>query len=282
MLVLNDVRKTFGAIVAVDGLSLEVAAGEVFGLLGPNGAGKSTSIGMSIGMIAPDAGRITIGGAGSPRDPTARRALGVAPQSLALYDELTARENLSLFGRLYGMHGPELRRRVDELLELVGLAERAADRVGGFSGGMKRRLNLAGALVHDPGLILLDEPTAGVDPQSRNSILELVRRLAGAGKTIVYTTHYMEEASKLCDRVGVIDKGSLMALGTVHELIARHGGASVVNVVRGEQSERFESSDPVREVARLMQADPGISSIHIDRPDLESVFLSLTGRRLRE
>ena len=282
MLVLDNVRKAYGAIVAVDGLSLEVVAGEVFGLLGPNGAGKSTSIGMSVGMIAPDAGMITIGGAGSPRDPAVRRALGVAPQSLALYDELTARENLSLFGRLFGMGGTELRRRVNELLELVGLAERAADRVGGFSGGMKRRLNLAGALVHDPALILLDEPTAGVDPQSRNSILELVRRLAGAGKTIVYTTHYMEEASKLCDRVGVIDKGSLLALGTVHELIAQHGGASVVNVVRGELSERFESSDPVREVARLMQADPGITSIHIERPDLESVFLSLTGRRLRE
>ncbi len=240
MLMLRDIRKSYGTTVAVDGLSLDVAAGEVFGLLGPNGAGKSTAIAISTGLLAPDSGSVDVLGLGSPREAKVRIHLGLAPQEITLYDELTARENLTFFGRLYGV--VRLRERVDELLALVELDTRARDRVGAFSGGMKRRLNLAAALVHDPSLVLLDEPTAGVDPQSRNRILELVRTLAGSGKTIIYTTHYMDEAAKVCDRVGIVDHGRMLDVGTVAELLARHTGEA----------------------------------------DLESVFLALTGRSLRE
>jgi ABC-2 type transport system ATP-binding protein len=285
MLRLQGLRKAFGTLVAVDDLSLEIGRGEVFGLLGPNGAGKSTTIAMTVGLTRPDAGTVDLGGKGSPEKAEVRRLLGVAPQSLAIYDDLTARENLHLFGSLFGLRGTNLRRRCDEALELVSLAPRAGDRVKNYSGGMKRRLNFAGALLHDPPLLLLDEPTAGVDPQSRNSILDLVRSLASKGKTVVYTTHYMEEAAKVCDRVGIIDHGKLLALGTVAELISLHGGRSVITVTRASGEERLDSTDPMRDVARLLAPDATgepVASIHVDRPDLESVFLSLTGRRLRE
>lgn len=283
MLSLQNLRKSFGPLVAVDGLSLEIHKGEVFGLLGPNGAGKSTTIGMSVGLITPDSGSVTLEGAGSPVMPQTRRSIGVAPQALALYDEMSGEENLRFFARVYGIGGHMLRQRVDATLDMVGLLPRKGDKVGGYSGGMKRRLNLAAALLHEPPLLMLDEPTAGVDPQSRNSILELVRTLAGQGKTILYTTHYMEEASRLCDRVGIIDKGKLLALGTVAGLIASHGGKSVVTTLRQGVEERHETDDAAREVARLMQHEPqAIESVRIDRPDLESVFLSLTGRTLRD
>lgn len=305
MLELHEVRKVFGPpapsprrVVAVDGISLAVRPGEVFGLLGPNGAGKSTTIAMAVGLLAPDSGRVTIGGeigraggdggGGSPLDPVARRGIGVAPQSLAIYDELTGRENLEFFGKLHGLGGGELARRVDETLEWVGLRDRALHRAGTYSGGMKRRLNLAAALVHRPRLVLLDEPTAGVDPQSRNNILDMVRRLAEAGTTVVYTTHYMEEAEKLCDRVGIVDKGRLLALGTVEELVATHGGDSVVRVRRkgADDVETIRTATPVTELQRVMNDGGGnargIASVAIDRPDLESVFLALTGRSLRD
>lgn len=283
MLSLQNLRKSFGPLVAVDGLSLEIHKGEVFGLLGPNGAGKSTTIGMSVGLVRPDSGSVTLEGAGSPVTPETRRSIGVAPQALALYDEMSGEENLRFFARVYGLSGATMRQRVDATLDMVGLLPRKTDKVGGYSGGMKRRLNLAAALLHEPPLLMLDEPTAGVDPQSRNSILELVRTLAGQGKTILYTTHYMEEASRLCDRVGIIDKGKLLALGTVSGLIASHGGKSVVTVTRGGVEERLETDDPAREVAKLMQHEPqAIETVRIDRPDLESVFLSLTGRTLRD
>lgn len=287
VLKLEQLRKAFGATVAVDGLSLEVRRGEVFGLLGPNGAGKSTTIGMAIGLIAPDSGTVEIEGGGSPRSPEVRATLGVAPQALALYDDLTARENLAFFGTMYGMASAKLRERVASVLEAVGLTARKDDRVGGYSGGMKRRLNLAAALIHDPPLLLLDEPTAGVDPQSRNNILDLVRTLAGEGRTIVYTTHYMEEASKLCDRIGIVDKGKLLALGTLDELIAKHGGKSVVvsrtaGAVDGA-AERVESDDPVREISRILQVGgSAVREVRVERPDLEGVFLKLTGRSLRD
>jgi ABC-2 type transport system ATP-binding protein len=283
MLTIRDLRKTYGDLVAVDGLSLGIERGEVFGLLGPNGAGKSTTIGMCVGMIRPDAGSVTLDGFGDPATPSVRRAVGVAPQSLALYEDLTARENLQFFGRLHSMSGRTLRDRVDRTLDMVGLSTRQADRVATFSGGMKRRLNLAAAMIHDPPLLLLDEPTAGVDPQSRNSILELARSMAARGITILYTTHYMEEAAKLCSRVAIVDHGRLLALGTVPDLVATHGGMTVITVDRGDRSDRIETSDPVRDVAAIM-ADPsqGISGLRIDRPDLESVFLNLTGRSLRD
>lgn len=286
MLRLTNLRKSYGDLVAVDGITLHVRKGEVFGLLGPNGAGKSTTIGMCMGLITPDSGEVDISGAGHPTNDIVRRKLGVAPQALAIYDELSALENLSLFGKLYGLGGRELDERVHRVLDLVGLLPRAKDRAGTFSGGMKRRLNLAAALVHEPPLLLLDEPTAGVDPQSRNNILDTVRELARAGRTIIYTTHYMEEAQRLCDRIGIIDRGRLLCEGTVPELVRAHGGRSVVRVERNGTQERIETDDPVREIARVL-AEGGsgggaITGVHVDQPDLESVFLSLTGRRLRD
>jgi len=288
VLALRDIRRRFGQTTAVDGLSLEVRAGEVFGLLGPNGAGKSTTIAIATGLLAPDSGSVDLLGMGSPSDPKVRMHLGLAPQEITLYAELTARENLRFFADLYGV--ADARARVDELLALVELDARAHDRVSTFSGGMKRRLNLAAALVHDPRLVLLDEPTAGVDPQSRNRILELVRRLASEGKTVVYTTHYMEEAAKICDRVGIVDHGRLLDVGTVAELVARHGGQSAVTVERDGVEQRILTADPVAEVARQFTlvdggADGGtgpVTGVRIERPDLETVFLALTGRSLRE
>ncbi len=290
MLALRDIRRRFGSTIAVDGLSLEVRTGEVFGLLGPNGAGKSTTIAIATGLLAPDAGSVDLLGLGSPSNPKVRMHLGLAPQEITLYAELTARENLRFFADLYGV--ANARMRVDELLALVELDARANDRVATFSGGMKRRLNLAAALVHDPKLVLLDEPTAGVDPQSRNRILELVRRLAGEGKTVLYTTHYMEEAAKICDRVGIVDHGRMLDVGTVAELVARHGGQSAVTVERDGAEERILTADPLAEVARQFaransdrergEVSREVTGLRIERPDLETVFLSLTGRSLRE
>jgi len=285
MLRLTHLRKSFGGVVAVDDLSLEVGRGEVFGLLGPNGAGKSTSIAMAVGLLDPDSGTVELDGVGRPTNAAVRRHLGVAPQSLALYDDLTGEENLRFFGRLHGLRGTALRERVGKTLEMVGLSPRRAHRVKEYSGGMKRRLNLAVAMIHDPPMLLLDEPTAGVDPQSRNNILDLVRTLAAEGRTILYTTHYMEEASRLCTRVGIIDRGRLLALGTVAELVARHGGLSVVTIDRdapdGRAEERIQTAEPVREIARVM-GQGNVHAVRIDRPDLESVFLQLTGRSLRD
>lgn len=279
MLVLRDIRKRFGAINAVDGLDLEVREGEIYGLLGPNGAGKSTTIAITTGLLSPDSGSVDLLGLGSPRASEVRRHLGLAPQEITLYADLTARENLVFLGRIHGIAEP--RRRAAELLERVGLDARGDDRVAGFSGGMKRRLNLAAALVHDPRLVLLDEPTAGVDPQSRHSILELVRDLAATGRTVVYTTHYMEEAARLCDRVGIVDHGRMLDEGTVAELVARHGGRSVVTVERDGASESILADDPVAEVSRQL-ATGGVTGVRVERADLETVFLSLTGRSLRE
>lgn len=282
MLRLAGVRKRFGSTVAVDGLSLDVARGEVFGLLGPNGAGKSTTISMAVGLLRPDEGTVELEGLGDPCDAQVRRNVGVAPQSLALYEELTARENLEFFGSLYGLSGAALRERIGELLELVGLSDRAEDRVRVYSGGMKRRLNLAAAIVHDPPLVLLDEPTVGVDPQSRSAIFDLVRGMKARGRTVVYTTHYMEEAQRLCDRVGIVDHGRLLALDTVDRLIEAHGGESVVVVQRaGNGEERIETADPVGVVSREL-ARGEATGLRIERPDLEGVFLRLTGRTLRD
>lgn len=279
VLSLQNIRKKFGTLEAVRGLSLQVAAGEVFGLLGPNGAGKSTSIAIATGLVDPDQGEVNLLGLGSPRQPDVRRHLGLAPQEITLYETLTAQENLVFQGELYGLADPK--GRAAELLGFVELDSRAKDVVGNFSGGMKRRLNLAAALVHDPTLVLLDEATAGVDPQSRNRIMELVRQLAGQGKAVVWTTHYMEEAAKICDRVGIIDHGQMLACGTVSELIARHGGETAVSVDRDGVEERVLTHDPVAEVTRLL-AGKGVTGIRVERPDLETVFLGLTGRSLRE
>ena len=222
MIEVSDIRKRFGAVQALDGVGFRAARGEVLGLLGPNGAGKSTALAICTGLLAPDSGSVRIGDAGSPREPAARRLLGIAPQRLALYDALTARENLAFLGRIHGVERPV--HRADALLDAVGLLPRARDRVSTFSGGMQRRLNLAAALVHSPPAIFLDEPTAGVDPQSRGAILDVVRSLAAAGHAIIYTTHYMEEAQRICTRVAIIDHGRILATDTPDGLRAAHGG----------------------------------------------------------
>ena len=281
MLVLTGVRKRYGAGAAVDGLSLAVRRSEIFGLLGPNGAGKTTTVGLAIGVLAPDEGTIDVAGLGSPRDPAVRARIGLAPQALALYDALTGQENVAFFGSVYGLSGARLDDRVRTAIEFVGLSDRRRDRVATYSGGMKRRLNLAVAVVHDPELLLLDEPTVGVDPQSRNLIFENVRHLREAGKTIVYTTHYMEEAERLCDRVGIVDSGQLLALGTVPELVAAHGGRPVLVADTGGEEVRVETDDPLRELNRLAAARP-VAAFRVERANLEQVFLHLTGRQLRD
>ncbi|MEZ6234047.1 MAG: ABC transporter ATP-binding protein [Phycisphaerales bacterium] len=281
MLRLHEIRKAFGPTVAVDGLSLEVAAGEVLGLLGPNGAGKTTTMSIATGLLPPDAGSVDIAGAGAPTSAAVRRRLGLAPQAIALYDDLSARENLLFFASLFAMPRADAARRADELLDLVTLRDRQHHRVKGFSGGMKRRLNLAAAIVHDPPLVLLDEPTAGVDPQSRHAILELVRTLKGAGKTVIYSTHYMEEAQRICDRVAIIDHGRVLALGSVASLVKSHGGKTFVVIEDPEGQRRVETADPVREIARLLEG--GLEHpVRLESPNLESVFLDLTGRSLRD
>jgi ABC-2 type transport system ATP-binding protein len=256
-----------------------VRRGEVLGLLGPNGAGKSTTLSMAIGLLAPDAGTVEYEGLGSPRSASVRARIGYAPQSLALYDELTGAENLRFFARLQGIR--RIRDRVDAALERVQLSARAGDRVRTYSGGMQRRLNLAVAMLNDPEFLLLDEPTAGVDPQSRNNILELVRSLADEGRTVVYTTHYMEEAARLCHRIAVMDHGRILDVGPLSDLLARHGGATSVVVERGEAIERKLVADPVRELGELLSAG-GVTGVRVEPPDLETVFLSLTGRSLRD
>ncbi|MCB9840581.1 MAG: ABC transporter ATP-binding protein [Phycisphaeraceae bacterium] len=281
MLRLDDIRKAFGPTVAVDGLSLRVAPGEVLGLLGPNGAGKTTTMSIATGLLPPDAGSVDIDGAGAPTAAAVRRRLGLAPQAIALYDDLSARENLLFFASLYAMPRAEAARRADELLELVALRDRRHHRVKGFSGGMKRRLNLAAAIVHDPPLVLLDEPTAGVDPQSRHAILELVGTLRSAGKTVIYSTHYMEEAQRICDRVAIIDHGRVLAIGSVASLVKSHGGKTFVVIEDPEGPRRVETADPVREIARLLEG--GLEHpVRLESPNLESVFLDLTGRSLRD
>jgi ABC-2 type transport system ATP-binding protein len=280
MLILDSVRKSYGTTTAVDGLSLTVARGEVLGLLGPNGAGKSTTVNLSVGLLAPDAGRVAIEGS-DPRDPVVRKRLGVAPQALALYDVLTGEENLRFFGQVYGLSGTTLGERVRWGLDFVGLTDRKNDRVGAYSGGMKRRLNLASALVHDPELILLDEPTVGVDPQSRNQIFENILALKQLGRTLIYTTHYMEEAERLCDRVAIIDKGKLLALGPVPELLATYRAHPILVAQTAQGERRIETTDPLGELNRLA-ATGTVSSFHLERATLEQVFLHLTGRSLRD
>jgi len=286
VLTLREVHKSYGSTVAVDGLSLRIEAGEVFGLLGPNGAGKSTTIGLAVGLLRPDRGEVELAGLGSPTRASVRRHLGACPQQIALYEQFSGEENLLFLGKLHGLDRATRKRRAAELLERVGLTARAKDRVSAYSGGMQRRLNIAAALVHDPKLVLLDEPTAGVDPHSRHALFELVRALKSEGRTVVYTTHYMEEAQRLCDRVGVIDQGRVLALGTVDELIAAHGGQSVVTVLRDgasgeDKAERIETDDPMRVIARVA-GEPGAREVRLERPDLEGVFLHLTGRSLRD
>lgn len=255
---------------------------------------------MLVGLLKPDSGSVEVAAgngaqSGSPLDPSIRRMIGVAPQSLSLYDELTAKENLEFFGQLYGLYGKALTDRVNWCFEFSGLSDRKRDRVEAYSGGMRRRLNIAVALIHEPKILLLDEPTVGVDPQSRNHIFESITHLKSEGMTILYTTHYMEEAQKLCDRVAIVDHGKLLALDTVDGLISNHGGISVVQAKLNtipdglqlpgrveDDSLRFESAKPLEEVAQLTGKGVQFQTLQISQPDLETVFLSLTGRSLRD
>jgi ABC-2 type transport system ATP-binding protein len=281
MLRLSNLKKTFGTIVAVDDLSLEIRRGEVFGLLGPNGAGKTTTVNLAVGILKPDRGTVELDGLGPPTSAEVRARLGVAPQTLAIYPTLSAEENLAFFGRMQGLGGRKLAERVDWALDFVNLTDRRKDWIKTYSGGMKRRLNLAVALIHDPPMLMLDEPTVGVDPQSRNSIFEKIEVMRKEGRTIVYTTHYMEEAQRLCDRVGIMDRGKLLALDTVGGLIATHGGTSVITAERADGEIRIETDDPMRELVRLQEGGR-LLRFSVDSADLESVFLNLTGRHLRD
>ncbi len=282
MLVIDSIRKQFGDLVAVDSVSLSIAAGEIFGLLGPNGAGKTTTVNMCVGLLRPDRGSIAIGDTGDPTNKDVRRLVGVAPQSLAIYDEMSGRENVTFFGKMQGLRGSELKERVAWALEFVGLADRQQDKASEYSGGMKRRLNLAIAVVHKPKLLLLDEPTVGVDPQSRNAIFEHILALREMDTTIIYTTHYMEEAQRLCDRVGIMDRGNLLAIDSVDGLIETHGGASRVIATRPDgEAVEMQTDDPLAELQRL-QSNGGLQTFHVERANLETVFLNLTGRALRD
>src|SRR5262245_59567115 len=234
MLEVTGLQKSYGKTRAVDGVSFHVQPAEIYGLLGPNGAGKTTTISMIDGLLKPDAGRVTVGGIDIGEDPrTAKALMGVVPQETAIYEELSARDNVAFWGRLYGLRGPELKQRTDAALDLVGLASTDRRGVRKFSGGMKRRLNLAMGLVHRPRLLLLDEPTVGIDPQGRHAVLDVVRKVASEGTAILYTTHYLEEAEDLCSRVGIIDHGKILAEGTIPEL-RRLVGEGTVATIRGE------------------------------------------------
>jgi ABC-2 type transport system ATP-binding protein len=307
--VCTGLRRTFGDRTAVDDVSFSIAAGETYGLLGPNGAGKTTTISMLCGVLEADAGTVEVGGRPvSPRHPEGRGAIGYVPQDIALYPDLTARENLRFFGRLQGLSGRRLDQRIAASLDVVGLADRADDRTETYSGGMKRRANIAVGLLHEPQLLVLDEPTVGVDPQSRTAILDAVDTLGGEGLAVLYTTHYMEEAERLCNRVGIIDEGRLVAEGTRRELIERLGSASRVRIEAVGALDAFaasvrdlpivravSSSDGVvdvtvddgrRAIAALVEAAERsgveVASVEVVEPDLEAVFLHMTGKALRD
>jgi len=310
MLEILNLRKTYGATVAVDGVSFRIEKGETLGLLGPNGAGKTTTVSIISGLTTADSGEVLIEGRalGSDTDPVKRR-IGLVPQDLALYDELSAEANLEFFGALYELSGASLAKAAGAALELVGLTDKVREKVKNFSGGMKRRLNLAVALLHDPDLLLLDEPTVGVDPQSRNAIFENLETLKQRGKTLLYTTHYMEEAERLCDRLVVMDHGRVIANDTLHGLYKMLPASNILSVELENAGEHFPLDD-LRSLAEVQSAEIangalliGVGNLAADtprvlewlnvrgrnfthlvteRPDLETVFLNLTGRKLRD
>jgi ABC-2 type transport system ATP-binding protein len=301
--------KSFGDLTAVSGVSFAIEEGETFGLLGPNGAGKTTSISMVAGLLEPDGGQIHVSGTPIRTNSTDGKAsIGLVPQELAIYPDLTAAENLSFFGRLYGMSGDSLSTRVDEVLEVIGLSDRRADLTKEFSGGMKRRLNIGIGLLHRPRLLILDEPTVGVDPQSRNAILESVEDLSGQGMAVLYTTHYMEEAERLCDRVAIIDEGAIKAEGTRRELVSLVGQRDRIRVTASGDLERAaQTASDLADVFGASPSDHGIevlvadassilpellsqiasngatiTGVEVFEPNLEAVFLHLTGKALRD
>jgi ABC-2 type transport system ATP-binding protein len=305
----NNLHKNFGDLKAVDGVSFEVQHGEIFSLLGPNGAGKTTTISMLSCLLRPDEGDALVNGHSIRSDQMGVKAvLGVVPQEIALYNDLSARENLTFWGKMYGLRGAPLRARVDEVLEIIGLTDRARDRVGKYSGGMKRRVNIAVALLHKPQVIFMDEPTVGIDPQSRRNILDSVVALKNEGMTVLYTTHYMEEAQELSDHIAIMDSGKIIAYGTHSDLVRIVGQLDritlTINVESGRVMEAWKLAQGVKQVSaedgtltvlaedsnqvlpRLFEAASAqgarITSVDIQEPNLEAVFLHLTGKALRE
>lgn len=305
----DHLKKSFGGFQAVQDVSFHANAGEVLSLLGPNGAGKSTTISMLSGLLAPTEGDASIMGHSVTKEPeVAKKSLGVVPQDIALYPDLSARENLVFWGKMYGLRGTALKSRVDEVLEIIGLADRQKDYVGKFSGGMKRRVNIGAALLHKPEVVIMDEPTVGIDPQSRRHILDNVKELNQQGMTVLYTTHYMEEAAELSHHIAIMDKGEIIAYGTHDELIKMVGeqtridltlnteaekilpawkkvdGVSKIDSLDGKVTALVEDSNRVlpRLFDAAAKADVRITSVDIQEPNLETVFLHLTGRALRD
>lgn len=301
--------KAFDDLLAVDDVGFHIAAGETYGLLGPNGAGKTTSISMIAGILESDSGSVTVGGTEiTTRTTEGKRQIGYVPQDIAVYPDLSARENLRFFGKLYGIPKARLEERIDEVLAVIGLTDRGDDRTEEYSGGMRRRLNIGIGLLHEPMLLILDEPTVGVDPQSRNSILEGVEELGRTGTAVLYTTHYMEEAERLCDRVAIIDGGKIRAEGTRRQLVELVGQLDTINLgVVGSARRLAEALESVSELESVIategsveilvegasgllprvleiaqQSDVGVSGVEVIEPNLESVFLHLTGKALRD
>ena len=311
ILEVQNLVKHYGDFAAVKGISFDIKDGEIFSLLGPNGAGKTTTISMLSTLYTPTSGDATIGGHSITKNPMAvKQVIGVVPQELALYEDLTARENLIFWGQMYGLSGKSLNSRVDEVLEQIGLTDKAKNRVKTYSGGMKRRVNIGVGLLHKPRLLFMDEPTVGIDPQSRRAILDTVKDLNRKGMTVLYTTHYMEEAEELSDRVGIIDHGELIALGTQKELTQQVGQTETLILHIGENDDPEALATALKGMHDVLEAEPSdqavsiitpdaedilasvvgkanergikIRSIDIREPNLEAVFLHLTGRALRD
>jgi ABC-2 type transport system ATP-binding protein len=305
----QNLQKCFGSFTAVRKVDFEVIQGEIFSLLGPNGAGKSTTISMLSCLLQPSGGEAYVMGHSVVREPQAVKAcIGIVPQDIALYGDLSARENLNFWGRMYGLRGNTLAKRADEVLEIIDLKDRQKDRVDKFSGGMKRRVNIGAALMHEPAVIIMDEPTVGIDPQSRRHILDNIKELNSRGMTVLYTTHYMEEAQELSDHIAIMDQGELIAHGTHAELVKMVGELDRVNVTLNSESEKvipdWQATAGVHRVSaenghltilaedsnlilpRLFEsatrASVRITSVEIQEPNLEAVFLHLTGKALRD
>lgn len=305
----KNLHKDFGEVYAVQGIEFEIQRGEIFSLLGPNGAGKSTTISMISGLLKPDQGEIVVTGYDVEKESMqTKAAIGVVPQEIALYDDLSARENLTFWGKMYGLRGDPLKKRVNEILEVVGLTDRQKGRVSKYSGGMKRRLNIGIALLHKPDVVIMDEPTVGIDPQSRRNILDSVMELNQRGMTVFYTTHYMEEAQELSDHIAIMDHGKIIASGTHNELVKIVGELDRIELTINTESvnviEAWQSIAGVQQVTAenghitlladdsnivlpeifeaAAKADSRITSVDIQEPNLEAVFLHLTGRALRD
>ncbi len=309
MLQITDLSKSFGNRMAVKGVSFHVKRGELFGLLGPNGAGKSTVISMICGLLQPDQGDVLVDGLSVQKQPVkVKEKIGVVPQDIALYGDMSALDNLLFWGQMYGLSRKNALKKAEDVLEVVGLADRKKEKLAGFSGGMKRRINIGAAIMHEPELLIMDEPTVGIDPQSRNHILEMVKSFNAKGVTVIYTSHYMEEVEYLCSRIAIMDEGEIIALGTKEELVSRLIGVSsmelkvdrvsetlvedikkipgVTQVTREEEGLTIFAENPKERLGDVVLAAKGqgvaVTSLEVKEPNLETLFLTITGRKLRD